>query len=125
MLGACPIIAFAATANPPEAIRFYRDILGLRIVAEETYAVVFDSAGTMLRVAITRDVKPPPYTILGWRVPDISAVVKSLAAAGVVMERYGFLQQDENGVWTSPGGGRVAWFKDPDGNLLSVTQFKD
>ena len=125
MLGAFPIIAFAATAHPPEAIRFYRDILGLRIVAEETYAVVFDSAGTMLRVAITRDVKPPPYTILGWRVPDISAVVKSLAAAGVVMERYGFLQQDENGVWTSPGGGRVAWFKDPDGNLLSVTQFKD
>lgn len=123
MLGTAPIIAFTATANPPAAIAFYQGILGLRLVAEEEYAIVFDAAGTMLRVAITRDVKPPPYTVLGWQVPDINATVKSLVASGVSLERYSFMQQDESGVWTSPSGGKVAWFKDPDGNLLSITEF--
>jgi len=124
MLGDSPIIAFAATANPAEALHFYRDILGLRLVAQDAFAVVFDAAGTMLRVAITDKVLPPPYTILGWRVQDIASTVRKLVAGGVVMERYGFMKQDKNGVWTSPSGAKVAWFKDPDGNLLSLTQFQ-
>ena len=125
MLGDSPIIAFTATANPAEAMHFYRDILGLRLVAEDAFAVVFDAAGTTLRVAIIDKVVPPPYTILGWRVQDIVSTVRKLVAGGVVMERYGFMKQDQNGVWTSPSGAKVAWFKDPDGNLLSLTQFPE
>jgi hypothetical protein len=73
-------------------------------------------------VAIVKEVVPAPYTVLGWDVRDITAIVRGLAAAGVVFERYAWLQQDELGIWSAPSGTKVAWFKDLDGNVLSVSQ---
>jgi catechol 2,3-dioxygenase-like lactoylglutathione lyase family enzyme len=126
MLGTAELIAFAATADLDRAKDFYLGVLGLRAVEDTPYACVIDAAGTMLRLV---PVGPPgsvlvaPYTVLGWKVPDIDATVKELAARGVEFTRYDGMDQDEAGVWTAPGGDRVAWFRDPDGNTLSLTQF--
>lgn len=123
ILGSSKIVAFAATTDVQRARAFYRDVLGLRLVSEDRFALVFDAAGTMLRVTPVRELTPASYTVLGWAVADIGTKVRELAEAGVKFERYSFLEdQDPNGVWTAPGGARVAWFKDPDGNLLSVSQ---
>ena len=97
-----------------------RDILGLQLLSEDKYALQFNAHGTYLRVTIVREFHPHPFTVLGWIVPDIVTTVKQLTEKGVVFEKYSFLEQDEFGIWTAPGGTRVAWFKDPDGNLLSV-----
>jgi catechol 2,3-dioxygenase-like lactoylglutathione lyase family enzyme len=121
-LGAAPIVAFTATSDPRRAKRFYRDVLGLRLVAEDRFALAFDAHGIMLRVSSVGQVVAAPYTVLGWRVPDIAAAVDDLRRAGVRFERYEGMPQDDRGIWQSPGGARVAWFKDPDGNLLSLTQ---
>jgi len=114
-------MAFVATRDPGRAKAFYKDTLGLRFVSQDPFAVVFDANGIMLRVAILQKIVVAPYTVLGWEVPDIAATAKDLAKAGVHFERFG-MPQDEFGIWTSPSGARVAWFKDPDGNLLSITQ---
>lgn len=123
MLSSCEVITFVATAKPTEARRFYEEVLGLRLVADESFALVFDAHGVMLRVSRVHELTPAPYTVLGWRVADISAAVKELKASGVALERYEGLDQDDLGIWASPGGAKVAWFKDPDGNTLSLTQF--
>jgi len=117
------IIGFVATSAPDRAKKFYRDTLGLRLVSEEMpFALVFDAHGTMLRVTIVKKVSPAGYTVLGWQVPNISAAAKALQEAGVRFERYQGMEQDDLGIWSSPGGGKVAWFKDPDGNTLSISQ---
>jgi catechol 2,3-dioxygenase-like lactoylglutathione lyase family enzyme len=117
------VVAFVTIRDPEKAISFYRDQLGLRLVSDERpFAIVFDVHGTMLRLAISPEANPVPSTVLGWRVPNIEAAVRDLLAAGVVFERYGFMQQDELGIWSSPNGAKVAWFKDPDGNVLSLSQ---
>lgn len=123
MLGDKDVIAFVATSQPERARVFYEETLGLRFIADEPPALVFDAHGTMLRVAKVTRLEPQQFTVLGWSVPDIDAAVRALAAKGVMFERYPGFEQDAQGVWTSPGGGRVAWFKDPDGNVLSLTQF--
>ena len=115
------IVAFVGTRNPQRAKDFYRDTLGLNLVSEDPFALVFDVKGTMLRVTTVPELTPAKFTVLGWEVSDIVAAVKQLQAAGVVFERYDF-PQDELGIWTAPGGAKVAWFKDPDGNILSVSQ---
>jgi len=132
MLGTQKIMAFAAIRDRDAARTFYRDTLGLRLVGEDQFALVFDANGTMLRVTPVADWTPPRFTVLGWEVADIEATVTQLEAAGVKFERFPFMkEQDERGIWTSPSGekvagvhagARVAWFKDPAGNLLSVTQ---
>ena len=117
------MIAFVATRDPAQARAFYRDTLGLRLVSEELpFALVFDLHGIMLRVTVVKDLKPAGYTILGWQVPDIAAGAIALHEAGVRFERYPGMDQDESGIWTSPGGAKVAWFKDPDGNTLSISE---
>ena len=118
------IIAFIATRDPARAKKFYGDTLGLPLVSEDPFALVFDAHGTMLRVTTVKKLSVAPYTVLGWRAPNISAAVKALAKAGVRFERYPGMQQDELGIWTSPGDGKVAWFKDPDGNTLSISQHR-
>ena len=123
MLTDMPLIAFVATKSPERAREFYENVLGLKLVADEQWAIVFDAKGTMLRVQKVQDLKPQTFTALGFRVPDIAAAVRDLAAKGVEFVRYEFLAQDALGIWDAPGGGRVAWFRDPDGNLLSLTQF--
>jgi catechol 2,3-dioxygenase-like lactoylglutathione lyase family enzyme len=122
-LGSQKIMAFVGTRHPDAAKAFYRDLLGLRLMGEDKFAVVFDAGGTMLRVSIVQELAPAKYTVLGWQVPDIAATAKELQNAGVKLEQYGFKDQDELGIWTAPGGARIAWFKDPDGNTLSITQF--
>ena len=122
-LSASPLIAFVSTADARRALSFYRDTLGLRLVSETPFALVFDVMGTMLRVAIAETVTPAPYTVLGWQVADIAATVDDLTAQAVVFTRYDGMDQDARGIWTSPAGGRIAWFHDPDGNVLSLTQF--
>lgn len=123
-LASSSLVAFVGVCDPDRAKRFYRDTLGLRLVSEELpFALVFDVQGTMLRVTVVPEVKPAKFTILGWKVPDIQAAVSSLDKEGVEFQRYAGLQQDGLGIWTSPSGARVAWFHDPDGNILSVTQF--
>jgi catechol 2,3-dioxygenase-like lactoylglutathione lyase family enzyme len=122
MLSAAKLVAFAAASGAAPAKAFYRDTLGLKLVSEDDFALVFDANGTMLRVSLVKDVVAAPYTVLGWEVADIAAAVRALNAAGVRFERYPSLPQDELGVWHTPGGTGVAWFKDPDGNLLSVSQ---
>ncbi|HKA88407.1 MAG TPA: VOC family protein [Haliangiales bacterium] len=123
MLGTNPIIAFVATRAPDRAKAFYRDVLGLRLVADEDFALVFDAGGTMLRVAKVAEHTPAPFTVLGWRVTAIRPAVEQLGRRGVKLERFPGMQQDGAGIWTAPGGAMIAWFKDPDGNLLSLTQF--
>jgi catechol 2,3-dioxygenase-like lactoylglutathione lyase family enzyme len=124
VLGSQKIMAFVATRDPERAKAFYRDALGLHLVKEELpFALVFDANGIMLRVTIVREHHVAPYTVLGWEVADIAATAKKLVVeAGVQLARYPGMQQDELGIWTAPGGAKVAWFQDPDGNVLSVTQ---
>jgi catechol 2,3-dioxygenase-like lactoylglutathione lyase family enzyme len=122
ILGSSKIVAFAGVKDAERARTFYRDTLGLRLVSEDGFALTFDANGTMLRVSLVREVVAAPYTVLGWEVDDIAAKAKALMTAGVTLEHYDFVKQDELGIWTAPGGTRVAWFKDPDGNLLSISQ---
>jgi catechol 2,3-dioxygenase-like lactoylglutathione lyase family enzyme len=122
MLGSRKIIAFLATTNAARTEAFYRDTLGLELVAVEEWALVFEVGGTMLRIQKVREHTPPGYTVLGWHVPDVAQEVAALVDQGVTFERYPYLQQDEAGIWTAPSGAKVAWFKDPDGNTLSLTQ---
>ena len=125
ILGGSKLMAFAAVTDTARARAFYEGVLGLRLVEDEKpFALVFDVHRTMLRVTPVADHHPAPYTVLGWEVGSIESTVKRLTAAGVVFRRYaGMNDGDALGIWTAPGGARVAWFNDPDGNLLSVTQF--
>ncbi|MEJ0012844.1 MAG: VOC family protein [Bauldia sp.] len=122
-LGAAPLIAFLATADAARSRAFYADTLGLRLVDDSPFALEFDVGGVMLRIQKVETLTPHPFTALGWQVGDIGAQITELAREGVVFERFAGLEQDGAGVWTSPSGARIAWFRDPDGNLLSLTEF--
>ena len=122
MLADKKLKAFAPTMKPNKARSFYKDILGLKLLSEDNYALEFDANGTLLRVIIVQELRPQGFTILGWNVADIASTIKSLNKKGIVCEKYKFLDQDNLGVWTSPNGTKVAWFKDPDGNVLSLTE---
>lgn len=123
MLSDSRLVAFVATTDADGAKAFYRDRLGLRLVKEDPIALAFDAGGTKLRVQIVAKVAPPPYTVLGWEVDDIATTVEGLQQADVRVERFAGIPQDELGIWTSTDGTRVAWFKDPEGHILSVSQF--
>ncbi len=123
MLGSTNIVAFVPTRDSEKAKAFYEGVLGLRFVSDDGFALVFDANGIMVRAAkVPPQFTPAQFTILGWQVTEIEKVVAGLQAKGVRFERYGFLKQDELGIWTAPTGDKVAWFKDPDGNVLSVSQ---
>src|SRR5262245_4592301 len=122
MLASRSIIAFVATTDPARAKAFYQQTIGLRLVGEDPFAILFDAGGTMLRVATVPELKPAGYTVLGWIVPDIKRAVADLSRRGVAFSRYSGMDQDEQGIWTSPGGAKVAWFSDRDGNTLSLTE---
>jgi catechol 2,3-dioxygenase-like lactoylglutathione lyase family enzyme len=122
MLKSRPIVAFVATTDPKRAKRFYARTLGLRLVSEDGFALAFDAGGTMLRVAVVKTLQPAGYTVLGWIVPDIAKAVRGLVKRGVVFQRYDGMPQDDLGIWSSPSGARVAWFADPEGNTLSLTE---
>jgi catechol 2,3-dioxygenase-like lactoylglutathione lyase family enzyme len=115
------IVAFVGTTKPRDAKHFYGDILGLHLTKEDEFALVFDAHGTPLRVTTVRAVVAAEYTVVGWLVPDVRREAARLQEAGVQLARYPGMEQDELGVWKTPAGGRVAWFKDPDGNTLSIS----
>ncbi|MEP7356948.1 MAG: VOC family protein [Anaerolineales bacterium] len=123
MLNTASLIAFIATADPARARAFYETILGLEFVSDEPSALVFTSNGTMVRMQKVQSASPAPYTALGWSVQDIGLEVEALTTRGLTFERFPGLPQDDRGICTFPDGTQVAWFKDPDGNLLSLTQF--
>lgn len=125
ILGGSKLVAFAPTTDPAKARAFYEGVLGLRLVSDEKpFALVFDANGTMLRVTTVHELKPQQFTILGWDIADIESTVDRLTAAGVEFNRYkGVNDADARGIWNSPSGARVAWFTDPDGNVLSVMEF--
>ena len=117
-------VTFLGTANHKTAKAFYTGTLGLTLVSEDDFAAVFDLAGTMLRLSTIPGFKPNPHTVLGWIVPDIRASIAALSAKGVKFEIYEGFGQDEAGVWSAPGGSpKIAWFLDPEGNNLSLTEF--
>jgi len=115
-------ILFLATADPTRARGFYEDVLGLTFAADEPWALVFDVAGTQLRIQKVDELPEVPYTVLGWRVEDIRQAMTELTERGVAFVQYEFLPQDEHGVWETPSGVKIAWFTDPDGNTLSLTE---
>jgi catechol 2,3-dioxygenase-like lactoylglutathione lyase family enzyme len=123
MLQSSDVIAFVSTTDLDRGRDFYERVLGLRVTEKSSFACVFDAHGTMLRLTAAATVANPGYTVLGWRVADITATVADLTAHGVSVNRYEGMDQDEDGIWTTPSGDRVAWFADPDGNVLSLTQF--
>lgn len=125
MLSKAQPVAFVATANPTKSREFYEHSLGLHFLSGDQFALVFDAHGTMLRIQIVDKVNPHQYTALGWKVADINKEVDDLIKRGVQFERFQGMTQDENGVWLSPAGAKIAWFKDPDDNVLSLTQFKE
>jgi catechol 2,3-dioxygenase-like lactoylglutathione lyase family enzyme len=116
------LVAFVPTDNLASAKEFYKYVLGLRLVSEDDVALVFDTHSSLLRVIKISGIQPAHYTVVGWVVPDIDLVVDELDRAGVVFERYEGFVQDSYGIWTTPKGAKVAWFKDPYGNILSLTQ---
>lgn len=122
MLTAANLVAFVATTDAERARRFYEETLGLTLVERTPFALVFEARGTELRVTLVERLDPVAHTVLGWNVADAGHSAAKLAERGVAIERFEGIEQDELGVWDAPGGARVAWFRDPDGNLLSITQ---
>jgi predicted enzyme related to lactoylglutathione lyase len=114
--------AFVPTIKAAEAKNFYKDILGLELLSEDDYALEFNANGVLLRMIIVPQLTPQPFTVLGWNIENISGMIESLNAKGIICEKYDFLEQDVSGIWTSPNGSKVAWFKDPDGNILSLSE---
>lgn len=117
-------VLFLATANAEKSRAFYERALGLTFVADEPPALVFRVGDRMLRIQKVGRVHAATYTALGWAVSDIRQTVRDLRAAGVVFQRYDGRNQDADGIWPAPSGEQVAWFQDPDGHVLSLTQFK-
>ena len=122
MLGSTDIIAFVPTKDGGKARSFYEGVLGLRFVSDDGFALVFNANGIMIRLVKTQQFTPVEYTILGWRVRGIETIVTALLEKGVHFERFGFFRQDDLGIWIAPNGDKVAWFKDPDGNTLSISE---
>ena len=121
MLGSQKLVTFLLTKDKTKARNFYADVLGLRFLRDDGFALVFDANGIVLRIVEMKEFTPQKGTTLGWDVSDLPATIRGLAARGVQFERFG-MPQDELGIWTAPGGDQVAWFKDPDGNLLSLSR---
>jgi catechol 2,3-dioxygenase-like lactoylglutathione lyase family enzyme len=117
------LIAFAATTQPEKARAFYCDVLGLRFEEDSPFALVLRAANATVRIQKVQAFTPLPFTVMGWKVAEVKAVAGQLKDRGVILERFPGMTQDELGIWTSPSGAKIGWFKDPDGNVLSLTQF--
>ena len=123
MLEQYRVTAFLATTQPERARSFYRDLLGLSLEEESPFALVMKSANAKVRIQKVQKFTPFPFTVLGWEVEDMRSAIKELIGRGVRFERFDGIDQDDFGIWLSPSGVQVCWFKDPDNNLLSLTQF--
>ena len=122
MLDRSSLIAFVPTRDAARSRMFYEDMLGLRFVSDDSFAVVMDANGTMIRIVRLGDFTPAPYTIVGWQVEDIHQTIAAMSGKGIEFKRYSYFEQREDGVWSAPDGAQVAWFSDPDGNTLSISK---
>jgi catechol 2,3-dioxygenase-like lactoylglutathione lyase family enzyme len=123
MLRGAPFIAFVPVSDVEQARGFYHGLLGLPVIEDTPFALVVTAGDTMLRITPVGEFRPQPFTVAGWQVPDIAEAMAALAERGLTGLRFDGMDQDASGVWTAPGGDRVAWFADPDGNTLSLTTF--
>jgi predicted enzyme related to lactoylglutathione lyase len=122
MLSTSKLMGFIPTRNSTRARDFYEGLLGLGFVSKDQFALVVNANGNMIRIVNTPEFTPAQYTVLGWEVADIESEARQLLKKGVELLRYSWIQQDDLGIWTTPSGSRVAWFSDPDGNVLSISQ---
>ena len=122
MLADAKVIGFIPVRSIESASQFYCGLLGLRVLARTDFALVLSAGGSTVRCVLVPEMKPQPFTIFGWAVPKVGASTRALSAAGIAPLRYEAMVQDEDGVWTSPDGSKVAWFHDPEGNVLSLSQ---
>jgi catechol 2,3-dioxygenase-like lactoylglutathione lyase family enzyme len=122
MLGSHPMVAFVPSTDLDRSRTFFVETLGLTETERDGFALVVRGGGTTLRITRVDELRPQPFTVLGWVVPDIDKAVADLLAREVLLTRYDGMGQDKVGVWTAPGGARIAWFTDPDGNTLSITE---
>lgn len=122
MLDSGKMIGFVITNDYDKARAFYEGKLGFEFVSLDQFALVMRVGGHQIRISKLQNFKPRQGTVLGWEVADIKKAVTWLASRGVALEKYPFVQDQELGIWTTPNGDKVAWFKDPDGNILSVSQ---
>lgn len=116
------VVAFVASSDLARSQAFYGDTLGLAVVAADDYGLVLDGGGSEIRVSRVEAPVVAPYTVLGWTVDDIAGAIGRLTALGVAVLQFEGMDQDHLGIWTAPGGARIAWFPDPDGHVLSLTQ---
>jgi catechol 2,3-dioxygenase-like lactoylglutathione lyase family enzyme len=116
------LIAFSATTDAEQSRHFYTHIIKLREIDDTPFALVYDCNGTVLRIQKVQRMSAPNYTVLGWEVDDIVSTARNLALAGVTFEMFEGLAQNDTGIWTTPDGTKVAWFRDPDGSLLPITE---
>ncbi len=119
------VTAFLPTINPTESKLFYMDVLGLKLISEDPYALAFEGNGSLIRITTVGEFKPHPFAVLGFRIEEIITAVETLTEKKVKFEIYHGLDQDDLGIWTAPSKAKVAWFKDPDGNVLSLTQYPE
>jgi len=122
MLGDVDAISFSQTTQTEKAKAFYGGVLGLNFLEDSPFALLFRSGRTTVRIQKVESFTPFPFTSLGWNVPDIEATAKQLLEKGIKCERFNGMKQDDLGIWLSPGNSKVCWFKDPDGNLLSLSE---
>ena len=122
MLNSARIMAFVPITDSQKSRPFYEEVLGLRFVSDDPFALVMNSNGVTIRLAKVGKFSPARFTIMGWQVSAIEESVSELTKKGVQFEKFPGLPQDERGIWAAPGGAKVAWFKDPDGNILSLSQ---
>ncbi len=122
MLSSEKLVGFIATAEPRRSQAFYENALGLQLLENSPFALVFEAGSTTIRVQKVERVVISGYTALGWQVSNIARTVEELASRGITFQRYEGLNQNEAGIWRTPDGAQVAWFKDPDGNTLSITE---
>lgn len=122
MLADKNITAFIASTRLEKAKAFYRDLLGLALISEDKFALEFTGKNCHLRVSLVEQLIPQQFTVLGWSTDDITDTVTKLIKKGISMEKYSYFEQNSLGIWQAPSGAKVAWFKDPDGNLLSITE---
>lgn len=116
------LFTFVPVTDGDRAKAFYEGVLKLTVLEETPFAVVLKVPGGTLRLAKTPEFNPQPFSLVGWVVPDLAADMAQLRESGVTFEQFPGLPQDEAGVWTVPDGTQICWFRDPDGNLLSLTQ---
>src|SRR5450432_1050835 len=122
MLADARVTAFLGATDTARARAFFEGVLGLTVLSHDSFALMLQSPTGSIRVTQVTEAARAPYTVLGWDVADIEAEVRALVQRGVVFTRYPGMGQDELGIWTAPSGSRVAWFQDPDANVLSLSQ---